>query len=236
MLDIIEKVLNTPVFGILYSLLIYFISEKIAKKINHPLISVMIVSLFLSITGLVLSDIPVETYQKGGSMINFLLGPMTIALAIPLFKQIEQLKKHFFPIIIGIAVGSVVAILSGLFLGKLFQLDHAAIMSLAPKSTTAAIAMDLSKTFGGNPSLTIALTTVAGITGFSFGPFFLKICKITHPTAKGISLGTASHALGTNKALEMGEEEGAMSSLAIGTAGIITTFLLPIILSLFKML
>lgn len=232
--NIIHSLIYSPVFGVMYSLACFFVSQKIAKKINHPLVSVMIVSLVLSIAGLVVTGIPVEAYQKGGSIINFLLGPMTIALAIPLFKQMDQLKKHFVPIVIGITVGSIVAIVSALVLGRLFGLDHSAIMSLAPKSTTAAIAMDLSKTFGGNPSLTIALTTVAGITGFSFGPPFLRAFKINHPTAKGISLGTASHALGTNKALEMGEEEGAMGSLAIGLAGIITTFLLPLILSLYK--
>lgn len=232
--EFIHEILYNPVFGILFSLSCYFFSDRVAKRINHPLFSVMILNVFFGISFLVLFKIPIEAYQRGGSIINFLLGPMTIALAIPLFKQMDQLKKHFIPIMAGITVGSLVAVFSALVLGKVFNLDHRAIMSLVPKSTTAAIAIDLSQTFGGNPSLTIALTTVAGLVGYSLGHSALRFFKITHPTAKGVALGTASHALGTNRALEMGEEEGAMGSLAIGMAGIITTFLLPLILSLYK--
>ena len=152
---------------------------------------------------------------------------------MPLYKQVDKLKENAGAIIVGIASGVIVAIISTLGLGKLFGLSGEMIASLAPKATTTAIAIDLSSTFGGDPALTIAFVTVAGAVGFMVGEQILKLLNIKNKTAKGIALGTASHAFGTNRALLMGEEEGAMSSLAIGVAGVLTTFLLPVFMKLF---
>lgn len=235
MYDLLLLWFDTPVFGVLLSLIVYFLSIQIVEKVNHPLITPVIVSIALCLSFLKLLNIPVPMYQKGGDIITFFLGPMTIALSIPLYKQMHNLKKYFFPIIIGIGVGATTAILSTTFMAKIFGLDKSIIMSLAPKSTTAAIAIDISTAFGGNPALTIVLVTLAGLIGMTIGRSILKIFKISHPTAKGVALGTGSHALGTKLALEMGEEEGAMASLSIGTAGIITSLILPLILKILSL-
>ncbi len=150
-----------------------------------------------------------------------------MVLAVPLYKQIEKLKENAVPIIAGILVGSIVAILSVIYLGKLFKLDEVIILSLIPKSTTAAISMEISKEIGGIPALTMAATVIAGISGNIIGTSICKLFKIEYKTSIGLGLGTASHAVGTAKAMELGEIEGAMSSLSIGIAGLITVIIVP---------
>ena len=145
----------------------------------------------------------------------------------------DRLKANALPILIGITSGALVAIVSTVGLGLIFKLSNKMIISLSPKSTTTAIAMELSRILGGDPALTVAFVVFAGTLGFMFGEPIFKLLKIENKTARGIALGTASHAFGTNRALLMGEEEGAMSSLAIGVAGVMTTFLLPPILKFF---
>ena len=152
-----------------------------------------------------------------------------MVLAIPLFQQIDLLKKHFIPIIGGGIVGAVVAILSVIILGKLLGIDHQLLVSFMPKSITTPIGIELSKMLGGIPSITVFAIIITGITGNVTAPFIYSIFRIKKPIAKGLGLGISSHAVGTSRAIEMGKVEGAMSALSIVIAGILTIILAPIL-------
>ncbi|NMA86877.1 MAG: LrgB family protein [Tissierellia bacterium] len=218
---------DTAIFGVLISIIAFEIGIWLNKKTKSALVNPLIIAIVLVVVFLLVFNIDYEIYNKGGSIISFFLGPATVVLAVPLYKQIEKLKENAVPIIAGILVGSIVAILSVIYLGKLFKLDEVIILSLIPKSTTAAISMEISKEIGGIPALTMAATVIAGISGNIIGTSICKLFKIEYKTSIGLGLGTASHAVGTAKAMELGEIEGAMSSLSIGIAGLITVIIVP---------
>ncbi|WP_416198314.1 MAG: TIGR00659 family protein [Sporanaerobacter sp.] len=226
------KFLDTPLFGILISILAFEIGIFINKKTRLSILNPIVIAEVLIIVFMIVFNIDYEAYNKGGSIISFFLGPATVVLAVPLYKQIEKLKANGLPIIVGITVGCITAILSVCFLSKLFSLDEVIIMSLLPKSVTAAISMEVSSQIGGIPALTVAATVVTGIVGNVLWPYISKLFKIENDVASGISLGTSAHALGTAKAMEIGEVEGGMASLAIGVAGLVTVLLAPILAQL----
>lgn len=227
------ELLNTPIFGILLTLIAYLIGITLYKKLPFPIFNPILVALVIIIPFLLLFHIPLESYRIGGNMISFFLGPATVLLAVPLYKQIKLLKKHFLPIILGIVSGVLTTTLTCFFLGKALGLNMEVIKSSLSKSVTTPIAIAVSSQSGGIPSITITMVTITGITGAIIAPIVCKFFKIKNSVARGIAIGTASHAVGTSKALEMGEEEGAMSSLAIGVAGLITVFIVPILLIMF---
>lgn len=218
---------DTPLFGVFISIIAFEIGLWLNKKTKSALLNPLIIAVVLIIVFLLSFNIDYGIYNKGGSIISFFLGPATVVLAVPLYKQIERLKENAFPIIVGILVGSIVAILSVVYFGKLFKLDEIIILSLIPKFTTAAISMEVSKEIGGIPALTMAATVIAGVFGNIIGTSICKLCKIEDKISIGLGIGTASHAVGTAKAMELGEIEGAMSSLAIGMAGLITVMIVP---------
>ena len=220
---------NTPVFGVTLTIIVFMVATFISKKIKLTVLNPLLVSLILIIGFLTITGIDIETYNKGGSIISFFLAPATVALAVPLFRQWELLKKHFIPIIVGISVGTLAGLVSTIILGKILGMDQLLISSLLPKSTTTPIAMEVSSLLGGNPSLTVIFVFATGIGGYIIGEKLLSLFGIKNSIAKGIALGTSAHALATAKAIDMGEVEGAMSSLAIGVAGLITVLLVPII-------
>jgi len=226
------EIFDTPMFGIIISIVAFEIGLIINRKTKLSILNPLIIAVGLIIAFLSIFDIDYEVYNKGGSMISFLLGPATVVLAVPLYKQIEKLKKEKAPILIGILVGSLTGILSIYFLSKLFGLDEILTLSLIPKSVTAAISMEVSKQINGIPALTVAATVVTGITGNVLWPYISKIFHINDDVATGISLGTGAHAVGTAKAMELGEVEGGMSSLAIGVAGLITVILAPLLVKI----
>lgn len=226
------KFLDTPLFGILISILAFEIGIFINKKTKLSILNPIVIAEVLIIVFMIVFNIDYEVYNKGGSIISFFLGPATVVLAVPLYKQIEKLKENGLPIMVGIAVGCITAITSVYFLSKLFHLDEVLTLSLLPKSVTAAISMEVSSQIGGIPALTVAATVVTGITGNVLWPYISKVFKIENDVASGISLGTSAHALGTAKAMELGEVEGGMASLAIGVAGLATVILVPILAKL----
>lgn len=207
--------------------------SKLFRNAKNPFLSPFLFSVASIIAILIIFKIPLEYYNRGGDIIKFFLGPTTVALSINLYKKIELLKRHFLPIIVGIFVGATVAILSAYGIGKLFGLNKQILISMLPKSTTTAIATELSKTYAGIVPMTLFFVLIAGYTGYIFSEFIFKILKIGSNTAKGIAIGTASHSIGTTKAIEMGPEIAAMSTLSIALAGIVTGIVLPI---LFKFL
>ena len=227
---------NNMFFGIFISLVAFEIGLFIYKKTKLPLFNPLLIASIIIIAFLKIFNIDFDTYNKGAQFINVFLGPATIVLAVPLYKNLHLLKKHFIPIFTGIFIGSLVSVLSVISISIFLNLDNSLTISLLSKSVTTPIGIEITNSLGGVSSRTVLAIVLSGISGAVVGPTVFKILRINHPIAKGVSLGTASHAVGTSKALEIGETEGAMSSLSIGVAGIITVFLAPIcysILSIF---
>lgn len=220
-----EQILNSPLFGISITLIAFEIGVIIYKKVKSPFCSPFILSLIFIISFLLIFNIPSTSYQKGGNIINMMLTPATAALAISMYHKIKIIKHNFLPIIIGTFVGSLVSILSILFMAKLFGLDDNVTNGILPKSVTIPIALDLAKKTGGITSITITCVCISGILGAVLSPTLIKIFKIDNPVASGLAIGTSSHGVGTSKAIEIGETEGALSGIAIGLAGIMTVLI-----------
>ncbi len=223
-------------FGIIISLIAFEIGLFIYKKTKFPLFNPLLIAIILVIGFLIVFDINVDSYNKGGQFINMFLGPATVVLAVPLYKQLQLLKKHLLPILIGILIGSAIGISSVILLANIFGMEKILTISLLSKSVTTPIGIEITNQLGGLPPVTVLAIVISGIFGAIIGPILCKIFKINDNVAIGIALGTASHALGTTKALELGETEGAMSSLSIGIAGIMTVFLAPSCYALLSML
>lgn len=221
----------SPLVSILISLVAYQIGVFIYRKTKITLLNPLLLGIIFVISILVTFDIPLNEYNKGTEIITFFLAPATVVLAVPLYNQIETLKKNIVPILFGITVGSTSAILSVIFLSKLVNLEKDVLISILPKSITTAIGIEITKALNADTALTIVAIVSTGIVGAAIGPTICKWSKIDNSIAKGVAIGTASHAVGTSKAIEIGEVEGAMSGLAIGIAGIITVFLIPLFIN-----
>lgn len=226
------SVIETPIFGIVLTIVFFNIGVYIQKKTKKPIFNPLLIAIVGIILFLSITKIPYDKYKLGADSINFLLGPVTISLAIPLYKQFDLLKKYFLEIIVGILCGVIVSLASVLIIGWLTHANIEILNSLIPKSITTPMGLALTKTLNGIDSITVVSIIITGILGAIISPLVFKVGKINNPIAKGIALGTSSHALGTTKAIEMGEVEGAMSSLSIGIAGTITVIIVPIILNL----
>ena len=224
-----EIIVDNPYFGTVLTLFFFQIGKFIFQKTQSPLCNPLMIATVLIIALLHFFDIPLDDYTIGGDYILFLLGPATVVLAVPLYKQLNLLKKYFFPVLVGGIVGSFTAILSVIILGKALNFDFVLLLSFMPKSITTPIGIELSTMLGGIPAITIFAILVTGIFGNVSAPFICQVFRIKHPVAKGIGIGVASHAVGTTKAMEMGEIEGAMSALSIVIAGILTLIWAPII-------
>lgn len=220
--------LSSPLFWIAISILCFEVGIRIRQRLNNPLLNPLLIASILVFAILYMTGTDFETYNKGGAFIQMFLTPATAVLAIPIYRQRKLLKENLLPILCGAFVGSVVSIVSVVYLSKLFGFDSTVVVSMVPKSVTTAIGIEISATLGGVQSITMFSIMISGIGGAIIMPAILKLCKIDDRIAKGIALGTSSHAVGTSRALEIGETEGAMAGLAIGVAGLIT-----VILSLF---
>lgn len=208
--------------GAAISLITYFVGMELKKKLKHSLLNPLLLSIVFTIIFLLVSKVSYDTYYEGAKHISYLLTPATVCLAIPLYEQFEVLKNNWKAITIGVTAGVLTSLVTILVMAILFHFSHQEYVTFLPKSITTAIGMSLSEEQGGYVSITVAVIIVTGILGNVMGDFILKICNITEPIAKGIALGTASHAIGTAKAMELGEVEGALSSLSIVVAGILT--------------
>ena len=212
-----EKFLIDSVFfGAVISLLAYEVGLLLKKKFKLAILNPLLLAV------LVLLDIDYEQYNEGAKYISYLMTPATVCLAVPLYEQISLLKKNFKAVAAGIICGVLASLVSVLGLSMLFGLNHEQYVTLLPKSITTAIGMGVSEELGGIVTITVASIIITGIMGNVMAEFVCKIFKIEHPIAKGLALGTSSHAIGTAKAMEMGQVEGAMSSLAIAVAGLLT--------------
>lgn len=231
-----STVISSPIFSVMISLIAFEIGCFLYKKTNFPIFNPLLISMIIVIILLKVFNISIATYNKGGDLINFFLTPSTVILAVPLYKKLQLLKKNAVPIIIGILVGSSTGMFCIIIMCRIFLIPKNIDLSLIPKSVTTPIGMEVSRQLGGVPPITVAAIIITGIIGAVVGPVVFKALKIKDPIAKGIALGTSSHAIGTTKAIEMGEIEGAMSSLAIGVAGLLTVILAPIMSRVFSSL
>lgn len=218
----IEKLTDTHLFGILLSVACFYWFSYIRFRSRQSWVNPLLLSIALIIAVLGLTAIPFDNYMKGGSVIHAFLGPVTVVLALPLYRQRRLLITHKYAILGGILSGVLSALVSVIVLCRLFGLNELLERSLLPHSVTTPIGIGLSDLLGATEGITILSIIITGITGAALAPFLYRLMKIVHPVARGIGLGTAAHALGTTKAIEMGETEGAMSSLAIGVAALTT--------------
>ena len=202
-----------------------FLRKKLKIGIFNPLlVSIVFVIIVLKVTG-----IDYDTYDKGANVLSYLLTPSTVCLAIPLYKQLELLKKNFGSVIVAIASGVAASAGSIFLLCTLFGVEHIHYVSFLPKSITTAIGMGVSEEAGGIVTITVVCIIITGIFGNIIAEMLFKVLKIREPIAKGLALGTSAHAIGTSKALELGEVEGAMSSLSIAVAGLMTVIVVPLV-------
>lgn len=214
---------DTFYWGIFISVGSYIACNYIQQKTHMIFLNPLLFSTFFTILFLVIFNIEYQTYYNQTNILYYLLSPATVCLAVPLYEQINILRKHIKAVLLGILSGALTSMLTVMFFSMLFHFSHTMYVTLLPKSITAAIAMSISQEMGGIPSLTVPIVIMTGITGHIISGRMCKLFRITDPVAKGIAIGSASHAMGTVKALEMGEVEGAMSSLSIAVAGVITT-------------
>ena len=211
--------------GVMLTLGTYCIGIWLKKVSGWTLMNPLLVSIVLSIGFLCATGTSYESYAKGADVISYLLTPATVCLAVPLYEQIEHLKRNYHAVTLGITAGVLGSMLSILGMVLLLGMDHQAYVTLLPKSITTAIGMGVSEELGGNVPVTILVIVITGITGNIFAEKFLRLIKVKEPIAKGIAIGSASHVIGTSKAMEMGQTEGAMSSLAIVTSGVLTVIM-----------
>ena len=216
---------ESPFFGVTLTILAYWAGCKIQKKTGLVICNGLVLAVLMIIAVLVVFDIPYEAYNAGGSLINLFLGPATVCLAVTIYSQIDLLKKNFLPILVGCAAGTLTSVFSIWGMCRLFGLDDALTVSLLPKSVTTPIATAISEGQGGIVSITVAAVIYTGILGNLCAPALVRMLRVKDPVAAGLAIGACSHAMGTARALELGETEGAMSGLAIGLCGIATTVL-----------
>ena len=217
-----DNLINSSFFGLALCISTYIFGRFVQKKTGWILANPLIISVALCISVLVLLDIPYEAFAKGADIINLMLGPVTALLALGIYNQRKVLKEYFIPVLVGCFAGSATSILSILGLCRLFGVDKAVTAAILPKSCTTPIALSIAQSHGGLPAIAACCVMIAGITGVVGAPYFAKWFGITDPVAQGLSTGACSHALGTTKAREMGEIQGAMSSIAIGVCGLIS--------------
>lgn len=218
---------------VLMTVIFYLVTNTLYFNYRRAFLVPAFASSVLIILILLVFRIPYDTYMLGGQWIDRFLGPAIVALAIPLYKQKDLLKLHVFPVLGGIAIGVFTGLFSGALFAQLFGFSQEIILTLLPKSITTPVAMEIAASVGGIAPLSAVFVMIAGFTGVLFGPVFLRWTRIDSPIGRGIGLGTSSHALGTSKALELGEREASMSSVAMTLSALFGSVMAPIVVWLF---
>ena len=217
-----EVITGSAFFGVLISLAAYYVGLLLKKRFKFALLNPLLIAITLVIAVLLVFDIDYEVYNSSAEFLSRMLTPATVCLAIPLYQQLQLLRRNLKAIVLGILSGALASLACVFLMALLFGLDHTAYATLLPKSVTTAIGMPLAQELGGDPSIAAAVIIVTGVLGNIFAEGFLKLIRVTEPIARGIAIGTSSHAIGTSRALELGETEGAMSGLSIVVSGLIT--------------
>lgn len=220
-----EMLTESVYWGVGITLFSYQFGLIIKKKFKFAILNPLLIAIVFVILFLLLFRIEYDSYRLGTNMISYLLTPATVALAVPLYEQFELLKKNVKAILAGIISGVLTSATCVLLLSWMFGLNHQEYVTMLPKSITTAIGMVVSEELGGYPTITVAVIVITGVIGYIMADFILKIFHIEEPIAKGIAIGSSSHAAGTARAMELGEVEGAMSSLSIAVSGVLTVLI-----------
>lgn len=228
-MDFVSEVISSQLFLLTLTVVAYFCAQWLYRRFNTLLLNPIIVSSIFVIIFLRTTGIEYSHYLEANSIITFLLGFSVVPLSYLMHKNVNRIKEYKISILFTTFVGSVVGVVSIVGFAYLMGYEHAISVSLQPKSVTTPIALSLSANGGGIPALTALAVAVAGIFGSVVGPAILKLCRVTDPVARGLALGSASHAIGTARALEMGAVEGAIGGAAIGLMGLFTSIVLPIV-------
>jgi predicted murein hydrolase (TIGR00659 family) len=218
-------------FLIALTFLVYFGAMKIQRRTGLKLLNPILIAIIVLIVFLELVGVNYETYSQGGALIDFWLKPAVVALGVPLYKQLETIKKQMLPILLAELAGCVLGVVSVVVVAELLGASREVVLSLAPKAVTTPIAMEISSTVGGIPPLTAAVVVCVGIFGGMAGFGMVRMSRIKSPMAGGLSIGTASHAVGTAASMERSQRIGAFSSLGLTLNGLLTALLAPLILS-----
>ena len=217
-----EFLTGSVFFGAAISLLGYEAGLLLKKKFRLAVFNPLLIAVICVMAVLLIFDVDYDSYNEGGKYLSYLLTPATVCLAVPLYEQLSLLRKNFKAVAAGILSGTLASMFSVFLLSLLFGLNHEQYVTLLPKSITTAIGMGVSEELGGIVTITVAVIVITGVLGAILAELVFKIFRIQDPVARGLALGTSAHAIGTSKAMEFGMVEGAMSSLAIAVAGLLT--------------
>ena len=226
------EIMSNPIILLAITFGIYYVVRQIQKWTGWIALNPILITIAALIALLQLTGISYETYEQGGQYIDFWLKPAIVALGVPLYQNLGQIRRQLLPILMSQLVGCLVGLVSVTLIASALGASHEVIVSLAPKSVTTPIAMEVCKTSGGIPSLTAAIVVIVGLFGAVFGFKILEVWHVRNPFSQGISMGTAAHAVGTSRAMEKGETYGAYSSLGLILNGVLTALLTPFVLKL----
>ena len=226
------EIKSNPIILLAITFGIYYVARQIQKRTGWVVLNPILITIVALIALLQLTGISYETYEQGGQYIDFWLKPAIVALGVPLYQNLGQIRRQLLPILMSQLVGCLVGLVSVTMIASALGASHEVIVSLAPKSVTTPIAMEVCKTSGGIPSLTAAIVVIVGLFGAIFGFKILEVWHVHNPFSQGISMGTAAHAVGTSRAMEKGEIYGAYSSLGLILNGVLTALLTPFVLKL----
>ena len=221
------EIMSNPIILLAITFGIYYVARQIQKRTGWIVLNPILITIAALIALLQLTGISYEIYKQGGQYIDFWLKPAIVALGVPLYQHLGQIRRQLLPILMSQLVGCLVGLVSVSLIASAMGASHEVIVSLAPKSVTTPIAMEVCKTSGGIPSLTAAIVVCVGLFGAVFGFKMLEVWHVRNPFSQGISMGTASHAVGTSRAMEKGEKYGAYSSLGLILNGVLTALLTP---------
>ncbi len=231
-MDKLGAFLTTPLFGVLLTLSVWAASMRLRQASKTALLNPVALSVVTIIIVLSFSGVSYDEFNAGGQLITFLLGPAVVAMAVPLYRRRDTLRRYAGPLLGGVVVGSVAGIASAVLTARVLGASEETLLSVAPKSVTTPIAMEITQGLGGIPSLSAALVIITGMLGAMVGPEFLRWIGVNSTLAQGLALGTAAHGIGTARAFEEGELMGSMSSLGMILNGLATAVLMPIVLPL----
>lgn len=224
-----DYLLSLPLCGILISIACYTLGVQVRKYISSPFTNPLVIANILIILIIVFSPLTLEQYMAGGNIITLFIVPVTVILALRIYRQRALLRANLIPIAAGCVAGSAASFFSVLFLCRFFGIDHSITVSMLPKSVTTAIALELAQKNGGLSGIAATAVIFTGVFSAAFSPFFVKVFRLKDPVALGVACGASGHAIGTAAALEMGETQGAMSGIAISLMGIVTTIIFMLV-------
>ncbi|MFT3903985.1 MAG: LrgB family protein [Niabella sp.] len=224
--------LNSPAFVIAFTFVVYYAAQQLEKRTQKVILNPILVSIIVIIAALNVMGISYTSYHEGCQMIEFLLKPAVVAMGVPLYHQLEKIKKQTLSILVSQAVGCIVSIVSVVIIAKYLGAPKEVILSLAPKSVTTPIAIEVSRSIGGIPALTASVVIFVGIFGSIFGYAIMHRTWVKNPVSQGLSMGTAAHAVGTSRSMEISPRFGAFSSLGLIVNGILTALLAPYIVQI----